>query len=407
MKNVLLIIDSYPPEIRSASHLMEELAWEFRDKGYNVYVATSYPKYNLSEQYKGKEYPEYNEENSIKVIRIKTLPHHKVNFIVRGIAQLTMPNIFYKKIRKYIKNLDFVMIYSPPLPLATLGKNIKKDYGALFILNVQDIFPQNAIDLGILKNKILIRYFKKMEYKVYKSADIITVHSNGNLEFIKSNYPEFTNKLHILHNWIDVNEFENIKPDGKFRELFNLKDKFIILFAGVIGPSQGLDFVINVAERLKDIKELVFLMVGDGMERSNLENLVKLKNLRNVIFKDFVSKKEYPELVKDCNIGLVSLTNKNRTPVVPGKILGYMAAGMPVLAFLNKESDGHHIIKEANCGYSCEWGDIETAEKLIRQMYTNRDTIRNLGKNGYLYVRTNFEKKHIIDKLEKLIEIRK
>ncbi len=407
MKNVLLITDSYPPEIRSASHLMEELAWELRDRCYNVYVATSYPQYNLSEQYKGKEYPEYNEENNIKVIRIKTLPHHKVNFIVRGIAQLTMPDIFYKKIRKYITKIDIVLIYSPPLPLANLGIKIKKNYKAKFILNIQDIFPQNAIDLGVLRNKILIKYFEYMELNVYKNADVVTLHSEGNLEFIKRRYPELSNKLCILHNWIDVDEFTGIKPKGEYRKKFKLQDKFIILFAGVIGPSQGLDFVIKLAERLKDIEQLVFLMVGDGMERNNLENLVKLKNLRNVIFKDFVSKKEYPELVKDCNVGLVSLTNKNKTPVVPGKILGYMAAGIPVLAFLNKESDGHSIIKEAICGYSCEWGDIEMAEKLVRQLYDNQNTIKDLGKNGYLYVKTNFDKKHIVNKLEKLMEIGK
>lgn len=395
---ILLITDSYPPEIRSASHLMLELSEGLRDKGFDVYVGTSYPRYNLTQEQKDREYEEFEEEKGIKVIRVKTLPHHKVNFIVRGISQLSMPYIFESKIKKYIKKIDVIIVYSPPLPLATLGGKLKKYYSAKFILNVQDIFPQNAIDLGVLKNPILIRLFKNIERKAYQTADLIFVHSEGNLEFVKKAYPDFKNKFTVLHNWIDVNEFDGVKRTGYFRKLYGLEDKFIILFAGVIGPSQGLDFVLDVAKNVEKLENLVFLFVGDGMERKNLEDIVKSKGIKNVIFKDFVSKEKYPELVKDSDVGLVSLTNKNKTPVVPGKILGYMAAGVPVLAFLNKESDGHYIIKTANCGLSCEYGDLEAAISLVKELYICK-TLPLIGSNGKEYVKKHFDKNIIINKL--------
>ncbi|MDW7998831.1 MAG: glycosyltransferase family 4 protein [Thermodesulfovibrio sp.] len=396
---VLLITDSYPPEIRSASHLMQELAEGLRDRGFDVTVATTYPEYNLAEDKKNIKYPEFVEERGIKILRIKTLPHHKVNFIVRGISQISMPYILERKIKKYLDKVNIIIVYSPPLPLAILGAKLKHYFNARFLLNVQDIFPQNAIDLGILKNKFLIKFFKNMERKAYLNADLIFVHSENNLEFLKKNYPDMESKFTVLHNWIDTKQFNGISRTNKYRKLYEIEDKFIILFAGVMGPSQGLDFVLDLAQRVQDLQDIVFLFVGDGMERSKLEDLVRDKRLKNVLFKPFVSKEEYPYLVKDCDVGLVSLTNKNKTPVVPGKILGYMAAKIPVLAFLNKESDGHNIIKDANCGLSCIHGDIKEAELLLRELYKNKNELPVYGENGYKYVVNNFDREICIQRI--------
>ena len=404
---ILLITDSYPPEIRSASHLMQELAEGLKERGHKIIVCTSYPQYNLSDEYKNIEFPEYTKENDIEIIRVKTLPHHKVNFIIRGIAQLSMPYIFYKKIKKYTKEkIDAVIVYTPPLPLATVGELIKKEFSARYLLNVQDIFPQNAIDLGILKNKMLIKFFEQMEYKAYKNADIFTVHSEGNYDFILNRYPNFKDKLYVLHNWVETKSFEDVGSTGEFRKRYGLENRFVILFAGVIGPSQGLDFVIEVAENIKELKDICFLIVGDGMEKERLEKLVKDKHLNNVYFKPFVSKSEYPKLVADCDVGLVSLTSLNKTPVVPGKILGYMASRKPILAFINKESDGHKIIENAKCGYSCNSDNLPKAIEITKLIFNKKEELKKMGENGYQYVKENFDRDVILDKIEYFIGIK-
>jgi len=401
---ILLITDSYPPEIRSASHLMQELAEGLKERGHRIIVCTSYPQYNLSDEYKDIEFLEYTKENDIEIIRVKTLPHHKVNFIIRGIAQLYMPYIFYKKIKKYTKEkIDAVIVYTPPLPLAKAGEMIKKEFAARYLLNVQDIFPQNAIDLGILKNKMLIKFFEQMEYKAYKNADIFTVHSEGNYDFILNRYPNFKDKLYVLQNWVETKSFEEVDLTGEFRKRYGLENRFIILFAGVIGPSQGLDFVIEVAENIKELKDICFLIVGDGMEKERLEKLVKEKQLNNVYFKPFVSKTGYPKLVADCDVGLVSLTSLNKTPVVPGKILGYMASRKPILAFLNKESDGHKIIENAKCGYSCTSDNLQKAIEITKLIYSKKEELKKMGENGYRYVKENFDRDVILDKIENFI----
>ncbi len=401
--NILLVTDSYPPEIRSASHLMQELAEGLRDRGHKITVATSYPSYNLTDELKGKVFPEYAREDNINIIRVKTLPHHKVNFLIRGIAQLSIPYIFLSKINKYLKDkLDIVIVYSPPVTLARVGKVIKRRSGARFIFNVQDIFPQNAIDLGVLKNRILIKFFENIEKNAYKSADRIVVHSEGNRDFIVNIKGATENKVHILHNWIDITTFVGRKRTGMFRRKYGLENEFIFLFAGVIGPSQGLDLILDIANNIKDMEDICFLIVGDGMEKERLLSRTQELRLKNIIFKPFVSKEDYPALVKDADVGLVCLSSLNKTPVVPGKILGYMAASVPVIAFLNKESDGHKIIRDAHCGCSEISDNVVTATQSIMKIYNERDRLKGYGENGFNYVKNNFERNVCINCLENL-----
>jgi glycosyltransferase involved in cell wall biosynthesis len=382
---------------------MQELAESLRDRGHRVTVATSYPQHNLVDDSEKIGFPEVVSESGIEVLRIKALPPHMPNYIFRGIAQVLLPYIFLYKIKRRIRRkIDVVIVYSPPLPLAIVGEKIKKAHGARYILNVQDIFPQNAIDLGILTNRAFIKFFEHMEAKAYKNADHIAVHSKSNKMFLLENKGVDAEKLNVIHNWIDVSPYMYIQRTGKFRALFDLKDKFVILFAGVMGPSQGLEAIIKIAARMNDKADACFLFAGDGIEKARLQRMAEERKLSNVVFANFVSKDEYPLLVKDADAGLVCLSSKNRTPVVPGKILGYMAAGIPVIAFLNKESDGHGIIADAACGYSAVSDNEEKMLEVVLKLYNERQRRSEMGGNGFRFVNRNFEKGVCIDKLEKL-----
>lgn len=401
-KNILIITDSYPPEIRSAAQLMKDLAVGLKNRGHNVWVATSYPKYNLVES-EVNTWPKIKEENGIKILRIKTLPHHKVGFIIRGIAQLLLPYIFFQEIKKNIKEkIDITIVHSPPLPLAITAYKVKKYFKAKYILNLHDIFPQNAMDLGILKNKLIIKFFERMERKVYQDSDLIVVPSDNHKQFLRKKRNILNEKIHVIHHWVDIKPFLELQKTGKYRELYNLKDKFIFLFGGIIGPSQGLDFIIKIANRVKENKDIVFLLVGDGLAKEGLMKMVKQLNLNNIIFKPFLSLAEYSELVKDCDIGIVSLTEKNTTPAVPAKLMNYMVLSFPVVAFLHKESDGLKIIQQAKCGYIMQGEDLEKAISIIKKIYTEKDKLKGLGNNGFQYALNNFTINVCLDKLEKL-----
>jgi len=402
--NILLITSSYPPEIRSSSHLMQEMAESLRDRGHGVFVVTSYPHHNLADGHNNRRFNIITDENGIQVLRIKTIPAHMVSYFIRGFSQSILPYIFFHKIKKLIKEkIDVVIVYSPPLPLAVAGRKVKELNGAKYILNVQDLFPQNAIDLGILKNKFLIDFFERIEAKAYASADQIVVHSENNRVFLNAKKEVPYEKINVIHNWIALAPYKNAQKTGRFRKAYGLENKFIFLFAGVLGPSQGLELIIEAANRLKKNTAICFLLVGDGTEKIRLVQMAEDYGLDNIHFRPFVSKEEYPELVKNADVGLVCLSSKNKTPVVPGKILGYMAASIPVLAFLNQESDGHKIIQDAQCGFSSVSGDPITASEIILKIYQDKGQINNYGKNGFKYVSKNFDKEICIDKIEVLI----
>jgi glycosyltransferase involved in cell wall biosynthesis len=185
--------------------------------------------------------------------------------------------------------------------------------------------------------------------------------------------------------------------------MVNLENAFILFFGGVMGPSQGLDLIVDAAKAVAKQSDIIILLFGDGSEKGLLMKRAQQEKLENIIFHPFVSKEEYGRIVREIDVGLLCLTPKNKTPVVPGKLLSYMAAGIPVLAFLNRESDGHQIIREAHCGYSAVSDDANTAALMIMRMYEERNRLGELGYSGYQYAFQHFSRRICIDKLEALL----
>ena len=408
--NILLITIYYPPVISSLSTMMQELAEELTLRGHKVTVATAKPQddLNLSLEARQKTFDTFSIEKDVRVIRVSTPPLKNKKYFLRGLIQLMLPYFFLKQIKKFVdEKIDAVIVSSPPLPLATLGSKIRKRYRSKYILCVQDIFPQNAIDLGVMKNKLLIKFFEHVEKSAYRSSDIMTSHTQTSRKFLieKKNVP--SDKIFYISNWIDVTSYINARKTGLYRKKYGLEDKFIFLFAGVIGPSQGLDVLINAVAEAKDIPDdICILIVGEGAEKDRLMRMKAEYSLSNIVFEPFVSLEEYPKLVKDVDAGIVCLSSLNKTPVVPGKVLGYMASSVPVVALLNKESDGHMIIEEAECGYSiASDAYAEEISNLILQIYNEKDKLKQYGENGLKYISKHLAKNICIDKLIKLTQV--
>jgi glycosyltransferase involved in cell wall biosynthesis len=382
---------------------MLELAEELIDRGHTVTVITTWPSYNLDKSLNSRDIREIELENGITVIRVKTLPHHNVNYVLRGISQIFMPLQFLYYLKKHQIRPKIVIIYSPPLPLGLVGVWLSIR-NTQFILNIQDIFPQNAIDLGILKNGKIIFMFRKLEKFIYSRAQIITTHSEGNSCVIRKNYPQVTNKLRVLNNWVDIKHHELRKSFEvtNFRTKWGIKNKYIAVFAGVMGPSQYLGLILDIASRFRNESELLFLLVGDGIERAKLEMKMLEMNLTNVRFENFISRENYPALLKECDVGLVCLSPQNKTPVVPGKILGYMAAGLPVAAFLHLASDGWDVIRNSKCGVVADSGNIDSCIDAMRSMLTNFAEFNSMGISGKKYCSDHFSKDVCVTRLEEM-----
>lgn len=407
--NVLLINNYCIPEIGAASHLYYYLAKELLKRGHEVYYLTGIPRYNVNrkiyEEYKKRERVFIENEEGIKIIRVKLPYVEKNKFIRRGIEHFEIAYKMFNYARNILKDLkiDISLVYSPPLTLYWTAGKLKKMTNIPFVLNVQDLFPQAFIDSKAIKNSILIKFFKQMEYKAYFSADLITVHSQKNKKHVEKVCGDST-KVVVLENWIDENEIKPGPKENDFSIRLKIFDKFVVSFAGNLGISQDIRVILNSAKILRDYKDIIFLIVGDGLKKGSSVKLAKEMSLQNVIFLKMQPKSEYPKILHSSDISLATLEKEVKTPVIPSKILSIMSAGIPVIATMNLDGDAPKLIERAKAGYALPAGDAKGLAEKILELYNNPDLRKKLGKNGREYVEKNLSVQVAADKYEEIFK---
>lgn len=384
----------FPPEIGSASHLFFELGQKLVEKGHEVRVITGFPRYNVNVKNLPQKYraPLYLKEKigKLEVIRLKTLSLPRAVPLLRGIDQFVTSFIFLIGGIFLRGNLfDLILVYSPPLPLGLTAFLLGKLKRRPFILNVQDLFPQSAIDLGLLRNRFLIRIFESLERWIYRKASLVTVHSEGNRRHVLSKGIT-PRKVAVVPNWVDT---EAIRPGERcngFRTKFGFHDEFIISFAGVIGRAQDLDTVIDCAYYLRGRPSLLFLLIGEGSEKERLQAKVSRLALENVKFLPMQPRETYASILQASDVCLVTLRREVKTPVVPSKLLGIMAAGRPVIASVPLRGDAPEIIQEARCGLCVEPENPKRFAEAILLMVRHSSKAKEWGRNGRRYAEAHF-----------------
>lgn len=399
---ILLLSAYFPPDTGSASHLFYELGSELVKRGHEVKVVTSFPSYHPTgdlSKYRGKIFMKEDKEG-IEVLRIKVpqFPRH-IPF-ARALWQFSLAFLFiFPSLR--IKEIDVILVYSPPLTLGITAWILSRLKNAKFILNVQDLFPQSVIDLGILKNKLLIKFFEAMEKFVYKKADFITVHSEGNKEHVVKKGKE-PDRVFVIPNWVDI---EFLKPNDKnneFSKKYNLDGKFIVSFAGVLGYSQDIDIILEAAKKLEEYEDIIFIIVGDGVEKPRLVKKAEDMKLKNVRFLPMQPRHIYPQVIQSSDISLATLHSFVKTPVVPSKILSIMAIGKPVIAAMDLNGDAPKLIEEAKCGFAIPPEDSDLLAEKILELYKNKKLRETLGRNGRRYAEKNLALGVCVNKYEGL-----
>ena len=398
MSSFLLISDSYPPEICAASVLMRELSENLTQSGHQVDVLTVQPVYRVIEQ---RKIPELIEEESLRIIRVEIPKIRTKNLYIRGINTIRSPHHLLHNSKKYLKSsYDCIVAYAPPINFGLAAKVLKRQKKSSFFLLLRDIFPQNAIDLGLMCNRAVIKYFEGVEKRVYDASDMIFAQSEENRDFLinRKNVPE--KMVEVQYNWVDLAKFDrNQKID--FKAEFGLVDKKVILFAGTLGPAQGLENLVSLAESFIELPDIVFLVVGRGRAKSELIKQTQERKLSNIVFKDFITPDLYPDLVRSVDCGLILLSLNNHTPIVPGKLTGFMAGKLPFVALINPEStDTMRIIDQAQCGNYVTRNDINTIKEKICCIIQDMNHRANLGLNGRKYAEENFSVKMAVTKIE-------
>jgi len=388
--HILFLTEAFPPETKSASTLFFELAESLARKGHKVSVITRLPKYNIA----GKL--PTNDISGIHVYRCRTLPLARNIPLVRGLEHFLLAVTFFFA-GMFIEGFDVILVYSPPLPLGVAGYWLGHLRNKPVVVNIQDLYPKTAVDLGLLKNKLLIRISKKMESFIYRKVDLLTVHSEGNQRYINNMGASNTE---IIHNWVDP---ELVKPGPKendFSRKLNLADKFVVSFAGIMGFAQGLDVVIDAAYLLKDNTDIFFLLVGDGVKRARLgKRAVELK-LGNVIFAPTQPLSRYPQVLQASDICLVTLQSDLTVPAVPGKLLSIMASGRPVIASVPLIGDTPKVVEKYQCGLIVPAGQPDLLARAIIKLYNNLYLREKMGQNGRNAALEGFTRKKAVAQYE-------
>ena len=333
----------------------------FRDAGHSVYTISPYEKRTGLQT-------AYEEKNGIHMLHVRTgNVTGMVSLIEKGLAQLSIEPIFIKAIKKYYSNVkfDLVMYSTPPITFCNAIEYVKRRDNAKTYLLLKDIFPQNAVDIGMMsKSGIkghLYKFFRNKEKKLYGLSDYIGCMSPANVEYVKQNNPEIDNyRVEVCPNCIEVvDKSINAEERRSIRKKYDIPlEKRVFVYGGNLGKPQGIDFLIECLHSQENSKDNYFLIVGDGTEYGKIEEFVKSSNQNNIRLMKRLPQEDYDTMVGACDVGMIFLDHRFTIPNFPSRVLSYMQAKIPVLSCTDPNTDIGKIIEEAGFGSWCESNDV-------------------------------------------------
>lgn len=323
-------------------------------------------------------------ERGMRVVRAASKETQGVESMYKkGIALATLPYYFKRAYKKYLsgEKFDWIVMPTPPITLSGFVKYVKKRTGAKFYLILRDIHPQSVWSIGLLHNKLEYKFLDRKARIGYSTSDQIGCMSQGNIDFIKAQYPGMKmGEAVLLYNW--VTEPPQTEPDPTLRPRLGLDSKFVALFGGNLGKGQRIENIAYLAEHYLEKKDIVFLIIAKGVEKDRLQRIAEEKHLTNIRFMDFMPQADYLNLTKSVDLGLVSINENYRVPTCPSKAVSYMAAGVPVFAMINPGSDYGQVIEDCGAGYWAVGSDKERTVALFNKIYQDPELRKRMSEAG-------------------------
>ena len=285
------------------------------------------------------------------------------------------PDIISGNIRQLGKKFDVCLFYIPPLPLYYLAKKIRRHDGTPSVLNFQDFHPQELTDVGVLKNPVVIRILEWIEKEAYKNADYITVLSHGGIDYIAKRGGNREKIAHI-YNGLLLSDHDRNFSEHTFKKNEGIENKFLISYAGILSPFQGIDNILDAAAQLRDDPDVVFYIVGDGMIKDHLAERIADEHLTNVKLMPLQPRNEYYNIINSSDINLISLDDRMRAPCVPGKTINLFASGKPVIAIVAGESETAYVMDLIYPDLVVQPGDVNALKNTILRL-KNDGSLRN------------------------------
>lgn len=364
-----------------------DLMREFAINDHNVYIV-------CPSERRFKKQTKLSIYNNIHILEVKTLNITKSTFIEKGIATLLIEYQYSKAIKKYLASIkfDLILYATPPITFNSLIKKLKVKYNCMTYLMLKDIFPQNAVDLGIFKKRSLFyNYFRRKEKLLYSISDFIGCMSKANIEYLLRNNEIDKEKIEICPNAISITKRESDFSKDEMFEKYNLpKDVPIFIYGGNLGLAQGIKFLIDVLTSNKNRKDSYFLIVGSGNKSHLIQNWIGKNNPSNVKLINQLERTEYDKLEFYCDVGMIFLDSRFTIPNFPSRILSYMECKLPLLIATDKVSDLGKIAKNNEFGIWSVANDLDNFNKNFNFLLKNNIRRKQMGINGYNFLVKNY-----------------
>lgn len=384
---VLLLSLYFAPDVGANATIVTALAEELAALGHAVRVVAAFPHYAenaIAAPYRGK-LAARAEHGPIEVWRTALyLPRDKRDVGGRLLSYLTF-HALSTLVGALAGGYDVVLAPSPPLTIGLSAWLLARLRGAPYVYNVQDIYPDVAVQLGVLTDPRTIVAFRRVERFVYRHAAAVTVLSEGfRRNLLGKGVP--AHKIHVIPNFVDTAAVRPLPKANAFARRNGLESAFVALYAGNVGLSQHLEGVLAAARQLADLPDLCLLVVGNGAAKLGLEARAADMGLRNVAFMPFQPQADVPQIYAAADVCLVPLKRGIGAQSVPSKAYTVMAAGRPIIAAVDADSETRRLVGEAGCGVWVPPEDPAALAEAIRALHGDPARRAEMGRRGRDYV---------------------
>lgn len=378
--------------------IYSDLMRKFRREGHQVYIVSP------SERRLGLE-TNLKDSNGTHILNVKTLNIQKTNIVEKGVGTLLLEHQFKAAIKRHLGDVHFDLItYStPPITLTSVIHYLRKrNPSAITYLQLKDIFPQNAVDIGMMKKTgakgLMYRYFRKKEKELYRLSDFIGCMSPANVDYVLKNNPEIAaDRVEVAPNSVEIkcdvqaNEEEldkSVKTD--IRSKYGLPtDKPIFIYGGNLGKPQGIPFLIECLNANANRDDCFFVVIGNGTELPSLKAWYNETKPRAVKVMDGLPKNDYDILVKSCDVGMIFLDHRFTIPNYPSRLLSYLENKMPIICATDPNTDIGRIAEENGYGYWCDSNSVENFTAILDRMI-HSDRVK-MGESGFEFLKNNYQ----------------
>lgn len=403
--HILIVHQYFLGKKGSGGSRWNQFAKFWSQKGHKVTVLAGTVHYATGKkqpEYKGKFIVQEQEDDNVKVLRCHVSESYNKSFIGRFWAYLSFAFSTAWAGMFKVKNADVVLCTSPPLTVGLTGWLLSKLKRIPMVFEVRDLWPESAIDTGVLTNKWLIKLSYWLEKKCYKSScwiNVLTPAFEQTLIDKKNIRPD---RISMIPNGADLDIFKPGELNNWVREKYNLQGKFVVTYVGAHGRANALMQLVDVAEKLKSNDDIRIMLVGAGMEKPMLKEEAQKRGLNNLVFVDVVPKEQIVDYVAASNVCTAVLKKVDIFKTVyPNKVFDYMSAKRPIILAI--DGVARKLVEEANAGIYVEPENADEFINALLKMKNSNELCNQFSENGYKYVAEKFDRNVLADKYINII----